>query len=90
MNLKITKSARQFGYLIWSKNNTEMVKLLDPYETICVKFNGFDLGEKRIDRNYYRISLGFKLTRAMPASHDYYSIKIKDGILEVVSFNAKK
>ena len=88
MNLIITKSARQFGYLIWNgKNLNAMEKMLEGRESISVIFNGFVLGEKNIDRKYHRISLGYKLTRAMPEDHNIYSVKIKDGVLEVRSLH---
>jgi len=88
MKLTITKSARQFGYLIWnSKTEADMEKLIAGHDSIRVSFNGFSLGEKNIDRKYHRISLGFKLTRALPENHDTYSVTIKDGVLEVQSFN---
>lgn len=88
MNVKITKGARQFGYLIWnSKNNSEMEKLLEGKESVRVNFNGFDLGMKNVDRKYHRISLGYKLTRALPATHDTFRVKINNAILEVKSFD---
>ena len=55
-----------------------------------MNFNGFDLGEKNIDRKYHRISLGYKLTRALPEAHDTYSVKLKDGVLEVRSLHGKE
>ncbi len=89
--ITITKGARQFGYLIWNnKNGAEIEKILKGYETVYVKFNGFNLGEKNIDWKYHRISLGYKLTRAMPPEHSMYSVNMKEGVLEVKSFNGNK
>lgn len=52
MKLKITKGARQFGYLIWSsKTEAEMEKMLQKKDEIKVSLNSFDLGEKHIDHD---------------------------------------
>lgn len=91
MNLMITKGARQYGYLIWNnKTNSDIEKMLNGLQDVRVNFNGFDLGKKNIDRKYHRISLGYKLTRALPAEHNMYSVHFKDGVLEVKSFNGNK
>ena len=88
INIAITKGARQFGYLIWNnKNGIEIEKLLEGLKRIHIKFNDFDLGEKNIDSKYHRISLGYKLTRAMPEEHNMYFIYMENGILEVKSYN---
>jgi hypothetical protein len=91
MKIPITKGARQYGYLIWnSKLDADIEKLLSGFSTVNVKFNGFILGEKNIDRKYHRISLGYKLTRALPPAHDTFSVSYINGVLEVKSFNGKK
>ena len=64
-----------------------MEKMFRGRDSIPVIFNGFLLGEKNIDRKYFRISLGYKLTRAMPKDHNIYSVKIKNGVLEVRSLH---
>lgn len=88
MNLIITKSARQFGYLIWNRKSLNaMEKMLEGRDSIPITFNGFVLGEKNIDRKFHRISLGYKFTRAMPEDHNIYAVKIKDGVLEVRSLH---
>ncbi len=88
MNIRITKGARQYGYLIWnSKNEAGIEELLKDLDKVRVKFNNFDLGEKNIDRKYRRVSLGYKLTRALPVDHTMYEVKMNNGILEVTSFN---
>ncbi|MBT8898968.1 hypothetical protein ACXO2Y_07100 [Lactobacillus delbrueckii subsp. bulgaricus] len=87
--LPITKSARQFGYLIWnSKYDTELESMFAGKDQIQVHFNGFDLGEKHIDRKYHRISLGFKFTKALPPDQNSFSINVNKGILEIKTFNA--
>lgn len=91
MNVHITKSARQYGYLIWNnKNNEDIEKMLAELSTVNVRFNGFNVGEKNIDRKYHRISLGYKLTRALPKEHDTFSLFYIDGVLEVKSFDGRK
>ena len=91
VHLPITKSARRFGYVIWnSKQNADIEFMLSGKDQIQVNFNGFDLGEKHIDRKYRRISLGFKFTRALPPDQNMYSMKINNGILEVKTLNAAK
>lgn len=88
MVLPITKSARQFGYIIWSgKRDPEMRILLGNRKDVSVILNGFSLGEKPIDWKYYRISLGYKFTRALPPATTHYQLNCKDGILEVNSIN---
>jgi len=91
MNLSITKGARQYGYLIWNnKLNKDMEKMLAGLDNVQVRFNGFELGIKNIDRKYHRISLGYKLTRALPADQTMFSVIFVDGVLEVHSFNEKQ
>ena len=91
MNIHITKGARQYGYLIWNnKTNTEIEKMLEGLTVVNVRFNEFTLGEKNIDRKYHRISLGYKLTRALPKEHDTFSVSYVDGVLEVKSFNERQ
>lgn len=75
MKLKITNTARRFGYITWSKKETEQIeKILAGAETVFVILNGLNLSEKRVDRRFNRISLGYKFTRALPANHKTYSL----------------
>ena len=91
MNIYITKGARQYGYLIWNnKMDADIEKMLAGLTVVDVCFNGFNLGTKNIDRKYHRISLGYKLTRALPKEHDNFSISYIDGVLEVKSFDRRK
>ena len=91
MNIHITKRARQYGYLIWNKKmDTDIEKMLVGLTAVNICFNGFNLGEKNIDRKYHRISLGYKLTRALPKEHDTFSVSYIDGVLEVKSFDGRK
>lgn len=91
MNIQITKGARQYGYLIWNKKTDAVVeKMLTGLSEVDVRFNDFSLGKKNIDRKYHRISLGYKLTRALPHEHDTFSVSYIDGVLEVKSFDGRK
>lgn len=86
MKVDITKGARKFGYLIWtSKINDDFERLFQGKNKIMVRLNGFDLGEKNIDRKYHRISLGYKFTRALSKKHTAFSITLKNDILEVTT-----
>ena len=85
MDLYITKSARQFGYIIWSsRTEPEIRKLLGDRSEIAVTLNGFSIGVKKIDWKYHRISIGYKFTRALPSSVQTYSLSRHDDTLEVI------
>ena len=88
MIIPITKSARQYGYVIWnSTNSADVDKLFGGKKSIHVHFNDFDIGEKSIDWKFHRISIGYKFTRALPESAKSYMIDVKRGILEVTTIN---
>ncbi len=88
MTLTITKSARQFGYVIWSnKTDAAIKKLVGERNTITVYFNGFVIGEKVIDWKYHRISIGYKFTRALPETAKVYRLTVRNDILEVEATN---
>lgn len=88
MFLPITKSARQFGYVIWAgKTNAEIQRLLGDRTSVSVNFNGFFIGEKVIDWKYHRISIGYKFTRALPESASVYELNMNNDILEVNAFH---
>ena len=91
MKINITKSARRYGYIIWnSSNEGPLKKMLDGKDYVQVKFNGVDLGRKRIDWKYHRISLGYKITIVLPFEHTVYSVDFKNGILGVKTLNGNK
>ena len=57
MNMRITKGARQYGYLIWnSRMDADIETMLSGLAVVNVCFNGFNLGTKNIDRKYHRIN----------------------------------
>ena len=89
MRLRITKGAKQFGYIIWNNKHVSQIEsMLGGKSSVDVIFNGFSLGTKNIDRKYHRISLGYKLTRALPENHNTYSLRMNDNVLEVKTLHA--
>ena len=89
MTLAITKSARQFGYVIWSsKTDAEVRSLLGNRTEVPVSFNGLSVGVKSIDWKYHRISVGYKFTRALPESAKTFKLSFCNGTLEVKAVNA--
>ena len=73
----ISKSARQFGYIIWPPSfNKDFEKELKNAEKVTIVFNGLNIGEKRIDWKYRRISIGYKFTRALPEQVKNFEIEI--------------
>lgn len=84
MKVPITKSGRKFGYIIWSrKNNAEFEQMLGGLEAIDIYLNGFFLGKKKIDWKYYRISMGYKFTRALPPEVKNYILNFENNELKV-------
>ena len=86
MILNVTKSARRYGYIIWSgATDSKMKELLDGLSSVSVVFNGFSIGTKNIDWKYHRISIGWKFTRALPDNATSYILNRKGEILEVIT-----
>lgn len=84
MILSITKSARRFGYVIWSSKTDAMMKeLIGDCSEIEVSFNGLSIGVKSVDWKYHRISIGYKFTRALPETAKVYNLTFHDNVLEV-------
>lgn len=66
-SIPLTNRARQYGYVIWPKKADPAVRsLVGEMETIEILFNGQELGRKRIDWRYRRISLGRRSTQLLP------------------------
>ena len=88
MVLPITKSARQFGYVIWSSRTDALMKqLLGNRSEVPVLFNGLSIGVKSVDWKYHRISIGYKFTRALPEIAKVYKCSFHDNVLEVEAAN---
>lgn len=59
MQVPISKRARQYGYVIWTKAVDQALEdLLGETPKIAVTFSSEDLGTKRVDWKYRRISVG--------------------------------
>lgn len=88
MVLPITKSARQFGYVIWSSKTDAMMKqLIGNQSEVSVSFNDLLIGVKSVDWKYHRISIGYKFTRALPTTAKVYKLSFHNGTLEVKASN---
>lgn len=86
MEIRITKSAKQFGYVIWNaKIDATMRSFLNNATTVALSFNGIQLGEKRVDWAYHRISIGYKFTRGLSAAATVFYLSYTDGVLEVTT-----
>lgn len=89
MILSITKSARQFGYVIWSaKTEGKLKALIGNRDKVSVVFNGLFIGVKVVDWKYHRISVGYKFTRALPETATVYKLGFRNEKLEVEATNA--
>ncbi|MEQ8850963.1 MAG: hypothetical protein RIB32_04190 [Phycisphaerales bacterium] len=59
VSFPFTDRARRFGYVIWpKKRQAEVTELVRGAEQIQVVLNGANLGKKRVDYKYCRISVG--------------------------------
>jgi len=84
MELDITKSARQFGYIIWNgKHDAQMRSLIGDVNSVAISFNGIFIGEKKVDWQYHRISIGYKFTRGLSSNASTYILKFHNNLLEV-------
>ncbi len=73
MIIPITKGARKFGYVIWtSRLNKQVDTFLNATSQVHLYFMGADLGEKRVDWKYHRISIGYRWTRRLPMKVSKY------------------
>ena len=65
--LPLFKRAREFGYIIWKKENDGDIRLLlGQVKKIEVIINGTLIGIKNIDWKYRRIAITYTLTRSLP------------------------
>ena len=82
LRIPITKSARQFGYIIWPPRlNEQMGAFLEGMPQVHLVFMGADLGEKNVDWKYRRISIGYRWTRRLADDVSEYILTLakKDG-----------
>lgn len=83
--IPITKRAREYGYVIWKKNNDlQMRQLLGKREEISVILFGGKHGTKRVDWKYGRISIGYRWTRQIEEEKINFILRInRRGELEI-------
>lgn len=82
----ISPRARQYGYLIWPKGAESSIReLLGTRDSVRVVLNGRELGDKRIDWRYHRVSLGPKATRDLPVGAEHFVIALDDNERLVIS-----
>jgi hypothetical protein len=79
LTIPITKSARQFGYIIWTpKLNDQLHDFLKGASHVNLSFQGADLGEKQVDWKYRRISIGYRWTRRLAEDISQYILTFRD------------
>lgn len=79
LSIPIKKSAREYGYIIWSQETDDRMKeLIGERETVDLVFRGADHGEKNVDWQYHRISVGYRWTQQMPESAEEYILSFDD------------
>jgi len=79
LTIPITKSARQFGYVIWPPNlNDQVGTFLGGTSKVRLYFQGADLGEKNVDWKYRRISIGYRWTRRLSDDVTKYVLSLSD------------
>lgn len=84
-NIPITSRARRYGYVIWPKSRDAAVHaMLENRDTVCVLFGGRDLGERRVDWKYRRISVGPRATQGIGPEVSVFELSLLgDGSLQV-------
>ncbi len=80
MQLKVpfSERARKYGYIYWQKPMDEKVRrFFESRKRVKVVLNESYLGEKRVDLQYRRISLGWRQTRSLPATTAVFILSFK-------------
>jgi hypothetical protein len=85
IDIPFSNRSRKFGYLYWQKRDDSRVfSFFGDRDAVVIVFQGYLIGEKRIDRKYRRISLGWSKTRKLPESVEKLRLKrLKDGKVEI-------
>lgn len=85
VSLPFSPRARQYGYIYWTRaDDARMAAFFGDAKSVAVVFNGRPLGEKRIDWQYRRISLGYRQTRNAAADATLFHLSSRTtGALEV-------
>jgi hypothetical protein len=81
----ISEPARRYGYVYWPvKMDEKLRQLLRKRESVDVVFEEKAIGEKRIDWQHRRISVGWKQTRALAKELKAFRLTIgSDGRLRI-------
>ena len=87
MDLKIPiyKRSRRYGYIYWTYVLDDQVKaFFGGANSVDVIFENVELGKKKIDWKYRRVSVGWSRTRSLPTQVSTYHLTFaKDGKLKV-------
>jgi hypothetical protein len=83
----LTNRAREYGYIIWGKQQDESVKEeLGSISEVDLVLNGKEIGKKRIDWKGRRISMGYRHTRHLSEEHTKIQFCLRSGTVLDVSF----
>lgn len=84
MIVPISNRARKYGYLFWPKAADDgMRALLSDVQKLELSFNGAEASTKTVDWKRRRISVGTKLTRAMPETASSFVLDFQNPKLNV-------
>ena len=85
VRIPISNRARTYGYVIWPKKlEHDMRGVLPDEESVHVVFNCEDLGRRRIDWKYCRISVGPSHTRCLSDGVSTFELSSpRRGLLQV-------
>jgi len=77
IRIPILNRSRKFGYIIWKKiNDFEVKSHLKDIPEVEVIFEGKNMGKKKVDWKYRRISVGWRTTRPIPNEKTYYNLAL--------------
>ena len=79
LELPIQNRARRFGYVFWLSTMDETTKSFFAGATsVLLWYNQNCIGVKAIDYEHRRISIGYKYTRTIELSCNYYVLSMND------------
>jgi hypothetical protein len=66
--LPLTDTGRKYGYIIWPKGrDTEVRQVLAQADEVILILPGGAQKKARVDWKHHRVSVGYSVTRALPA-----------------------
>ena len=85
ITIPILDRSRKFGYVVWKKNQDFAIQVQLKYlKEAEVIFENKNLGKKKIDWKFRRISIGWRHTRPLPQSKKSYILTLgKDTKLSI-------